>query len=202
MDDTEETDLLCEALSILLRISVRSVHDAASRVRSDLTEAFQPTNRSVALFLPVVYSLFLIGVVTMVLRNQQVQYWLLETLAIVKKLAKNLRKMLARTYHTLPAMVAGAGGVAGVRVQMAGSAGSCWDMKGPSGNSACYALQGRRPKMEDRFTLIEKLANTPLQLFAIYDGHGGEVRVWRKFKFSYYVVKKNKSDVRVDFYTG
>lgn len=30
--------------------------------------------------------------------------------------------------------------------------------------------------MEDRFTLIEKLGGTPLHLFAIYDGHGGEVR--------------------------
>ena len=53
--------------------------------------------------------------------------------------------------------------------------GSTWDCKSDSGKAACYALQGRRPKMEDRFTLIEGLATTPLHLFAVYDGHGGEV---------------------------
>ena len=55
------------------------------------------------------------------------------------------------------------------------SPGSTWDHRSVSGQAACFALQGRRAKMEDRFTLIEKLGGTALHLYAIYDGHGGEV---------------------------
>lgn len=55
------------------------------------------------------------------------------------------------------------------------SPGSTWDLRSGSGQAACFALQGRRPKMEDRFTLVEKLGGTPLNLYAVYDGHGGEV---------------------------
>ncbi len=64
-----------------------------------------------------------------------------------------------------------------------GGAGAAWEERWPSGGAACFAVQGRRPKMEDRFTLVEHLAkDTPLQLFAVYDGHGGEVG--RPFSFS------------------
>ncbi|XP_018332781.1 protein phosphatase 1L [Agrilus planipennis] len=40
--------------------------------------------------------------------------------------------------------------------------------------SAAYAIQGRRPKMEDRFVINENINNTGVSLFAIFDGHGGE----------------------------
>ncbi|KAF4523101.1 hypothetical protein B566_EDAN003115 [Ephemera danica] len=47
-----------------------------------------------------------------------------------------------------------------------------WDAKGQ--NAAVYAIQGRRPHMEDRFVIFEDIENTDISLFAIYDGHGGE----------------------------
>lgn len=40
---------------------------------------------------------------------------------------------------------------------------------------AAYAVQGRRPRMEDRFVVNENINNTGVSLFAIFDGHGGEV---------------------------
>lgn len=47
-----------------------------------------------------------------------------------------------------------------------------WEEKG--GSSAVYAVQGRRPRMEDRFVIDENLNGTGISLYAIFDGHGGE----------------------------
>ncbi|KAK9510587.1 hypothetical protein O3M35_005334 [Rhynocoris fuscipes] len=47
-----------------------------------------------------------------------------------------------------------------------------WDLK--EGNVAVYAVQGRRPKMEDRFVVNENINGTGVHLYAVFDGHGGE----------------------------
>ncbi|XP_026480851.1 protein phosphatase 1L isoform X2 [Ctenocephalides felis] len=47
-----------------------------------------------------------------------------------------------------------------------------WELK--SSSSAAYAIQGRRPRMEDRFIINENINDTGVALFAIFDGHGGE----------------------------
>lgn len=47
-----------------------------------------------------------------------------------------------------------------------------WEMK--VGPIAAYAVQGRRPKMEDRFVINDNINNTGVALFAVFDGHGGE----------------------------
>lgn len=47
-----------------------------------------------------------------------------------------------------------------------------WELK--IGPYAAYAIQGRRPKMEDRFVINENINNTGVGLFAVFDGHGGE----------------------------
>lgn len=49
---------------------------------------------------------------------------------------------------------------------------SSWEMK--MGPVAAYAIQGRRPKMEDRFVINDNINNTGVALFAVFDGHGGE----------------------------
>ncbi|KAL3282069.1 hypothetical protein HHI36_005268 [Cryptolaemus montrouzieri] len=49
---------------------------------------------------------------------------------------------------------------------------SSWQMK--IGHIAAYAIQGRRPKMEDRFVINDNINNTGVGLFAVFDGHGGE----------------------------
>ncbi|KAJ8964784.1 hypothetical protein NQ317_010020 [Molorchus minor] len=49
---------------------------------------------------------------------------------------------------------------------------SCWQMK--VGAVAAYAVQGRRPKMEDRFVIHDNINNTGVALFAVFDGHGGD----------------------------
>lgn len=42
--------------------------------------------------------------------------------------------------------------------------------------AAAFALQGRRPRMEDRFAIEERLAGLPgVSLYAVFDGHGGEL---------------------------
>lgn len=48
-----------------------------------------------------------------------------------------------------------------------------WELK--QGNIAAYAVQGHRARMEDRFVVNENLNNTGVSLFAVFDGHGGEV---------------------------
>ncbi|OAD52854.1 Protein phosphatase 1L [Eufriesea mexicana] len=47
-----------------------------------------------------------------------------------------------------------------------------WELK--QGYIAAYAVQGLRPRMEDRFVVNEDMNNTGVSLFAIFDGHGGE----------------------------
>ena len=47
-----------------------------------------------------------------------------------------------------------------------------WEMK--VGPVAAYAVQGRRPKMEDRFVINDNINDTGVSFFAIFDGHGGE----------------------------
>lgn len=47
-----------------------------------------------------------------------------------------------------------------------------WELK--ENNVAVYAVQGRRPRMEDRFVVNENINNTGVSLFAVFDGHGGE----------------------------
>lgn len=47
-----------------------------------------------------------------------------------------------------------------------------WEMK--VGPVAAYAVQGRRPRMEDRFVINDNINNTGVSLFAVFDGHGGE----------------------------
>lgn len=42
------------------------------------------------------------------------------------------------------------------------------------GNCCVYALRGRRPKMEDRFSVITD-KDSGISLYGIFDGHGGEV---------------------------
>lgn len=49
---------------------------------------------------------------------------------------------------------------------------SSWQLK--VGAVAAYAIQGRRPKMEDRFVINDNINNTGVALFAVFDGHGGE----------------------------
>lgn len=53
-----------------------------------------------------------------------------------------------------------------------GDAEKSWQMK--VGHIAAYAIQGRRPKMEDRFVMNDNINNTCVGLFAVFDGHGGE----------------------------
>ncbi|XP_044752632.1 protein phosphatase 1L [Coccinella septempunctata] len=53
-----------------------------------------------------------------------------------------------------------------------GDAEKSWQMK--IGHIAAYAIQGRRPKMEDRFVINDNINNTGVGLFAVFDGHGGE----------------------------
>lgn len=52
--------------------------------------------------------------------------------------------------------------------------GQSWELK--ESNIAVYAVQGRRLKMEDRFVISEDINKTGISVFAIFDGHGGEVR--------------------------
>lgn len=47
-----------------------------------------------------------------------------------------------------------------------------WEAK--KGNAAVYAIQGRRPHMEDRFNIVYDLEHTKSSIYGIFDGHGGE----------------------------
>ncbi|XP_039517161.1 protein phosphatase 1L isoform X2 [Pimephales promelas] len=52
-----------------------------------------------------------------------------------------------------------------------------WEFK--NNNVAVYSIQGRRDHMEDRFEVLTDLVNrSHPSIFAIFDGHGGEVRSW------------------------
>lgn len=115
-------------------------------------------------------TLFSLGLLTMILRNATIQAWGL-------LLSRVLRRWIRKLKVAGTKLVFGLGPIRKselLHLQLK-SPGSTWDLKSNSGYAACFALQGRRPKMEDRFTLVEKLGGTPLNLYAIYDGHGGEV---------------------------
>ncbi|XP_033761167.1 protein phosphatase 1L-like isoform X1 [Pecten maximus] len=47
-----------------------------------------------------------------------------------------------------------------------------WDLRKP--NAAVYAIQGRRPHMEDRFNIVSRLEHTGTSIYGVFDGHGGE----------------------------
>jgi len=49
-----------------------------------------------------------------------------------------------------------------------------WELK--QDHIAAYAVQGHRARMEDRFVVNEDVNNTGVSLFAVFDGHGGEVQ--------------------------
>ena len=38
-----------------------------------------------------------------------------------------------------------------------------------------YAIQGRRPKMEDKFTYVNDSERIGIEYWAVFDGHGGDV---------------------------
>lgn len=42
-------------------------------------------------------------------------------------------------------------------------------------NVGVFAIQGRRPYMEDRFNVVCQLEHTNTSIYGIFDGHGGEV---------------------------
>ncbi|XP_013778235.1 protein phosphatase 1L-like [Limulus polyphemus] len=46
-----------------------------------------------------------------------------------------------------------------------------WELS--EGSASVYALQGRRPRMEDRFSVLVDKKNN-ISLYGIFDGHGGE----------------------------
>ena len=48
-----------------------------------------------------------------------------------------------------------------------------WELK--KANVGVYAIQGRRPRMEDRFNVVTQLEHTDTSIYGIFDGHGGEV---------------------------
>uniref|UniRef100_A0A0A9WXK6 Protein phosphatase 1L n=1 Tax=Lygus hesperus TaxID=30085 RepID=A0A0A9WXK6_LYGHE len=49
---------------------------------------------------------------------------------------------------------------------------STWELT--EDNVSVYAIQGRRPRMEDRFVVNRDINGTGISLFAVFDGHGGE----------------------------
>lgn len=56
-----------------------------------------------------------------------------------------------------------------------------WELK--QDRTAAYAVQGHRARMEDRFVVNEDINNTGVSLFAIFDGHGGEVMIHLLYYF-------------------
>lgn len=180
MDDTSESELLYEACAILMRFSARSFKG----IRADIDQMEIPnllvveepdlleeSGSSGYSFVPLLFTLFCLGLLAVVVRNERVQGWGL-------LFSRHLRKWLRKLKTNLTRMAINLGPVRKndlLRMQMR-SPGMTWELRSDTGQSACFAVQGRRPKMEDRFTLIEKLGGTPLHLFAVYDGHGGEVR--------------------------
>lgn len=185
MDDTQESDVLYEAVSILMRLSARSIKGIRADIDHmelpNLLVVDEPTvagdrigssNNSSLNFLPLILGLFVLGLFAAAARNERIQGWTL-------LLSRILRRWIRKMKTSITRLIVQMGPVRkGDLLQLhLKSPGSTWDLRSSSGQSACFALQGRRPKMEDRFTLVEKLGSTPLHLFAIYDGHGGEVRM-------------------------
>lgn len=183
MDDATESDVLYEACSILMRISARSIKGIRADIdhmelqnllvveEQTLDGNDRINNTNGFSFLPLILGLFVLGLFGAAARNERIQGWAL-------LMSRVLRRWVRKTKTSVTRLMLSLGPVRkGDLLQLnLKSPGSTWDLRSNSGQSACFALQGRRPKMEDRFTLVEKLGNTPLNLFAIYDGHGGEVR--------------------------
>ena len=48
-----------------------------------------------------------------------------------------------------------------------------WELQ--KGGVGVYAIQGRRPHMEDRFNVVNDLEHTETSIYGLFDGHGGEV---------------------------
>lgn len=48
-----------------------------------------------------------------------------------------------------------------------------WELK--QDYIAAYAVQGHRARMEDRFVVNTDMNDIGISLFAVFDGHGGEV---------------------------
>lgn len=48
-----------------------------------------------------------------------------------------------------------------------------WELE--QNNVAVYAVQGHRDHMEDRFIVNNDIDRTGVSVFAVFDGHGGEV---------------------------
>lgn len=182
MDDSTESDVLYEAVSILMRLSARSIKG----IRADIDqmelqnllvveesavggESFSSSNSFN--FLPMIMGLFALGLIAAAVRNQRIQAWGLLMSRLLRRWTRKIKTFITRMMVQL-----GPVRKSDLLQLHLKSPGSTWELRSSSGQSACFALQGRRPKMEDRFTLVEKLGNTPLHLFAIYDGHGGEVR--------------------------
>lgn len=59
-------------------------------------------------------------------------------------------------------------------------------------NCCVYALKGRRPKMEDRFSVIVD-KESGISLFGVFDGHGGEVNI--QLIFIFIIVNSSLSQV-------
>lgn len=53
-------------------------------------------------------------------------------------------------------------------------------------NVSVYAIQGRRPRMEDRFVMNTDISGTGISLYAVFDGHGGEVIIFAPVHFYSY----------------
>ena len=170
MDAATESDVLVEAASILVRVSARSLRQTGDDI-GRLQDTLRRRSSDISpLALAILAGLFLLGLIALVGRDERVQTAFIYLSRGLCKCARKVRVVLTRMVIMV---VSGPVGKANFNT-LKGS-GSTWDCKSDSGKAACYALQGRRPKMEDRFTLIEGLASTPLHLFAVYDGHGGEV---------------------------
>jgi len=170
MDDATESDVLYEAISILMRVSARSFQDIRDDLgRVEMGGVQRKGGRDSDLFFTLVVGLLVLGFAALVARNEHVQRWVLCLSNLVWRCARKLQVAVTRLVLVISRPVR----KPNMHLNLHNS-GSTWDLISESRRAACYALQGRRPKMEDRFTLVEKLAATPLHLFAVYDGHGGE----------------------------
>lgn len=58
-----------------------------------------------------------------------------------------------------------------------------WKFEGK--NVALYAIKGRRSQMEDRYVIKSNIMDTGVSLFAVFDGHGGEVSI-KYFVYTYF----------------
>jgi len=65
-----------------------------------------------------------------------------------------------------------------------------WKFNGK--NVALYAIKGRRSQMEDRYVIKTNIMNTGISLFAIFDGHGGEVSI-NYYYYNIYKLFSNKN---------